>query len=291
MQRQYRTDYWGDAEARAVFRAWLRGMHGLDLTEWDERGCWPDHYRPFTWFGADGRILSSVQVYSLQLVVAGAPLRAAQLSGVGTDPAYRRRGWNRELTERALEWAAPDHDWVFLFADEDAVPYYRALGFEPARERAPVLDVGTRASGDPGRALDLGRADDWDFLARRARDRTPVSEVCGVLDAELFLCHALNSSATLHHHEELDLVLFAERDGGRFVVHDVLGGAFPSIDEFVARAVPDGAREVAFSFVPDRFGLGADDVRWEPVPDSGLHTLGGSPFGDRPFLMPRTAHA
>ncbi|HKE36356.1 MAG TPA: GNAT family N-acetyltransferase, partial [Candidatus Baltobacteraceae bacterium] len=61
--------------------------------------------------------------------------RIATIAGVYVQPAYRRRGVARELTEAAIAWArGRSCTLVRLSASEPAETLYRDLGFTPGRE-------------------------------------------------------------------------------------------------------------------------------------------------------------
>lgn len=61
--------------------------------------------------------------------------RIATIAGVYVEPAYRRRGLARRLTEAALEWArANGCTLARLTAGQPAEELYRAMGFTPGRE-------------------------------------------------------------------------------------------------------------------------------------------------------------
>lgn len=67
------------------------------------RDYWDDEaYHTFSFFEESARVVSRLCLYSMNLVVDGRRARAAQLSGVGTAPEYRRQGLNRRLTAAAL---------------------------------------------------------------------------------------------------------------------------------------------------------------------------------------------
>jgi ribosomal protein S18 acetylase RimI-like enzyme len=285
-----RQGYQGDHDATAAFKAFLIEIHGLDLTSWEEKGYWNDDYRSFSFFDRKGQVVSSVNVYSLDLLVEGELRRGAQISGVGTLPEYRRQGLNRRLTEIALEWIAPRHDFVFLFSDEDAIPFYRATGFQPLIESRPFVGVSGCEDMAEWRRLDLAVPADRALIERLSRERTPVSDVLGVNSHELFMFHALYTMTDcLHYLPDDDLLVLFRRDGERLFLHDVVGLAVPPFSELYPRIGSPETAEVIFSFVPDK--LAPADLRWRPYPDNGLFDRGDLPVRGREFLFPITSQA
>ena len=286
----FRQDYWDDLDARRSFKEFLNRIHGLDLSLWETQGYWDYSYRPFSFFDSRGVVVSSVCVYSLDLVVLGKPCRAAQISGVGTLAELRRRGLNRRLTEIALDEILPDHELVFLFSDEDAIPFYVATGFRPLEEHRPFLAV-SGAKRRPGlRRLDLADRSDRELVERFAARRVSVSNTLGVLSTRLFMFHALYSMNTCTYHlPDLDLLVLFVEDGERLVIHDLVGERVPSFAEVAPYLVSERTREVCFSFVPDR--LAVEGIEWRPYPDNNLFDRGNLPLSGQPFLFPKTAQA
>jgi GNAT superfamily N-acetyltransferase len=286
----YREAYWQDPIARRAFQKFLIEIHGLDLSAWETAGYWDDRYRPFSYFDDEGRVVSSVCVYSLEMSVHDSGRRAAQISGVGTVPARRREGLNRRLTEIALEWAAPDHDFVFLFADDDAMPFYARCGFLPVAEQIPFVNVRGRAPRVGVRALDLGDPRDRELLRATAAGRTPVSDTLGVLGEKLFMFHALYGlSAVLHHLPELDVIVAFRHEGSRATIFDVVGSCMPAFVELYPYVASARTEQVDFLFVPDK--LEVEDLRWRPLEGNNLHGREGFPLRGQPFLFPFTSHA
>ena len=287
MDLEFRHDYWEDRPRRAAFQAFIREIHGLDFTRWQQAGYWDAAYRPFTYFDGTGRVVASVCAYELDLVVDGRLTQATQISGVGTARPYRRRGLNRRLTEAALE--ASGRELTFLFADEAAVPFYRRCGFRFVEEGLPsvAVDGGEPASGL--RQLDLDDAPTRRWLASLAANRTPVSERLGVMGVPLFMFHALYTMRDcLFHLPSLDLVIAFRSEGARLTLYDIVGAAMPSLDSLLPYLRTPETREVVFRFVPDR--LNVSDVSWRPFSDHQLHVR-RFPLAPASFLFPFTAHA
>ncbi len=284
-----RSHYWDDRRAKDAFKAFLLDIHNLDLTLWDEAGFWDDHYTAFSLFDGE-RVVSSVCLYSMDMVIDGLRRRVGQFSGVGTLPSFRRRGLNRWLTERVLEWATPTHDGFFLFADEEAVPFYERCGFVPVRETIATLatDVpqprGALVKLDPERDRDLQR------VYALACARTPVSDALGVLTPKLLMFHFLY---TLRDHayyvEDLDVVAFFKLSDGKLILYDVLGRHVPSFSELQPYLGLRPYREVWFLFMPDRM-LIEPTGRTTPA-DNNTHIHPTLRLPVRDVLFPYVAHA
>jgi GNAT superfamily N-acetyltransferase len=286
----YRAHYWDDLHAKELFKEFLRSVHGLDLSLWDEEGFWDDEdYTAFSLFDGD-RIVATTNLFSMEMVVEGVPRRLGQFSGVGTAPEHRRRGMNRWLTEQALEFAGPTHDGFFLFADQDAVPFYAKCGFVPVQETIPVVSVGKRTPVPGLRKLDARNRDDLALLYRLAGERSPVSDLLGVRSARLLLFHCLYTMRDcLYYVSDLDAAVFFEVDGGVLTVYDIVGRKVPPFAElhpFVS-GVPH--HEVRFRYMPDKMGV--DPTRWTPLEDSGLQVLPPLRLPEPQCLFPHVSRA
>ena len=207
-------------------------------------------------------------------------------------PGFRRQGLNRQLTERAVEAAAADHDFCFLFADEDARPFYERCGFLPVPEARPHVPTEGREAIPGLVQLDPSDPRDWQRIVDLAHRRAPVSRRLGVLNPKLLLFHALYTLADrLHHVAPLDVLVAMEHVGHRLVLFDVIAEQMPTLEQLVPYLVRPETREIVFQFVPDQ--LEPPEFEWRQIPpgESGLHDRGDHPLRGEEFLFPFTAHA
>jgi len=116
----------------AVFRPWL-----------DERMARGDYHG---WFGvnAAGDVVAGAGLWVMDWLPHLAHLepQRGNIVNVYVQPAYRRRGLARALTEAALHWCR-HHGvrMVILHASDAGRPIYAALGFTPTNEMSLVLDL------------------------------------------------------------------------------------------------------------------------------------------------------
>jgi len=286
---EFREDYWDNPGLKLEFIRFLNQIHNLDLSRWDRLGYWDSRYRPFSFF--DGATLAAnVCVYSMDMTVAGRPARVAQISAVGTRPEYRRRGLSSELTDRAINWAKREHEFFYLFADDDAIPLYEKKGFQRVVEyKARMVTGGTDARPGSTR-LDMERADHRDRVYRLAAARTPVSDQLGVRNAKLLMFWCLYGLRDcVHYIPALDVVVLYRRRDTLVTVYDIVGTAIPAFaDIYPYIAAPhDSAAE--FLFMPDKLNLSSYDLI--AVPENMAHVRGGFPLAAERFIFPVTAQA
>lgn len=276
-----RTRYADDRALRAELVRFIFSTFRLDLGPWDDAGYWDERYVPFSFFRGD-RIVASACSYSMEMVIDGQRTKVAQLSGVGTVAEHRRQGLNRRLVEEILAHAASTgHGGAFLFADADAVPFYERFGFRSVEEHASILSVGGVARRHGLRKLDMARPADRDRVFAAASARTPVSSVLGVLNAKLFMFHALCLlSDHVYEVADLGVIVVLEVARGRLTLYDVVGPELPTFAELHPYLATSPHDEVLFHFEPDR--LDVEPTGRVALRDNGTHVL--APFG-----LPRVA--
>ncbi len=284
----YRRAYWGDPAARRAFKEFLLVIHGLDLTLWEEKGFWDELYTPFSLFAGD-RVVSSVCLYTMDLSIRGCRRRVGQFSGVGTLPAYRRRGLAFWLTEEAIAWASATHEGFFLFADDEALPFYARCGCTPLAETGATLAVASPRPRPGLRRLDPADAGDLALIHRHALARSPVSDMLGAWNPKLLMFHCLY---TLREHahfiDDLDVVVFCKTAGGRLELFDVVGPRVPTFAELHGYLGSEPHREVRFHFMPDKMGV-EPTGSWTPV-GNNAHTRAPLELSGPGWFFPFSAH-
>ncbi len=274
-----RTEYWDDPKARAAFKEFVFRIHNLDLSEWESCGYWDHAYTPFSFFDGD-TVVANVCIYLLDAVIEGRATHVAQVSGVGTLPEWRRKGLNRQLTDIGLAWAEGRHDGVFLFADDDAIPFYEKCGFERIDEFVETLRRAPARKRPGAIKLDPGNEIDRDRIYAYANRRAPVSDKFGVLNARLVMFHALHTLRDeIHEISELGCLVFCKRIRDRLSIFDIIGSRRPSLEELYPFIASESDRIIEFHFYTDN--LGVENTMAEPLP-------GGNPLvrGEFPISRP-----
>ncbi|MEW6056486.1 MAG: GNAT family N-acetyltransferase [Bdellovibrionota bacterium] len=275
VEPQLRTQYWNDLKARKAFQEFIVTIHNLDFTKWQAAGFWDDDYIPFTYFEGE-KIVSSACIYTMPAIVNGRKTKVAQVSGVGTLPEYRRRGLNRRLTEVALDWAFQEHEFVFLFSDVEAIPFYQKCGFRPVNDYAEVTKLpATRPrAGLRKREIVVDRRDQTlKLLYELACEREPISDAFSNSNPKLLMFHALYSLREhIYFIEELRVVIFLKREPGRTIVFDVLARKLPSFDELYPYLATGSAEEFEFRFFTDK--LNVPQTRFKQLLGNDVHVMG-----------------
>ena len=289
MSLSYREGYWDSSDAKEAFMRYLLGVFGLDLHLWNNMGFWDNKYRPFSFFDND-TVVSNVCVYSMDMVVQGISSRVAQISAVGTLPEYRRQGLSKELTQKAIEWSKPRHDFFYLFADKDAYRFYEKLGFTLVGEYKTRVPLAGKTARSGGVKLDVGRIDQVDLIYRYALGRAPVSETLGVLNDKLFMYWCLYGLRDhIYHIPEMDILVLYKRDKGIVTLCDIVGSEIPSFSDIYAYIADERDTAAELLFMPDRLNL--KFVEAAKMDDNGTHIMGNFPLMHTQFIYPITSHA
>lgn len=243
----------------------------------------------FSYFNSDS-LVSSVCVYSMDMTIRGKRRLVAQLSGVGTLPEFRRNGLNLELTQKAMDWASTNHDFFFLFADEDTFPFYKKCGFRRVDEYKACISVSGGIAQPGADKLDIQRKDHFDRIYRCASDREPISDVLGVSNKKLFMFWCLYFLRDhIYYIAELDILVLYKRDNGLITIFDIVGKNVPAFSKVYSYICSESDETIEFLFMVDKLNLGSfDQVR---VEDNGTHLLGNFPLESSKFIFPFTAHA
>ena len=277
-----RTSYWQDAAARRSFTEFIREIHHIDFSAWDRGGWWDDDYGPYSYFVED-RVVASMCIYTMPGLVNGESTRVAQVSGVGTLEAFRLRGLNRRLHEIALAEALPKHRFAFLFADDEAVPFYRKCGFRPVPAHAVVVPMPAVAPGGRIEKLDMADPAVLDSIYRLACTRAPASKVFSTANPKLVMWHLLYR---IKDHAwripALDAVVLMKRGAPKTVVYDVLAREMPRFEQLAPYLCEEGTTEAEFRFPVDLLDVPSSTLR--ELPGHNAHVLGDFDLGPQPVF-------
>lgn len=258
---ELRTNYLDDPDAKAAFMAFIKDIHGLDFAEWNDRGFWDPAFTPFSFFDGD-RVVSSVCMYPQRTILNGRETSLLQISGVGTDPEFRLQGLNRELTETGLAWASGKHEGVFLFSDEEAIPYYEKQGFHSIDEFIHVITPEPRSLRKGAVRLIPDDERDLRRIQSFVEARVPVSQKFFMLNPRLVMFHVLYVVRNaIFEIPDLNCLVFCRRKGGVLSIYDIIGEQIPSFDELHPYLADPSDETIEFHFSTDRLGLAEVEKR------------------------------
>jgi hypothetical protein len=145
---------------------------------------------------------------------------------------------------------------VFLFADDEAIPFYERCGFRPVEEFVEAIEIRPVPRRPGAIPLDSASRSDLDRIFGYACRRAPVSERLGIVNPRLVVFHAMHRLRGLALEiPALNCVVFCRREGGRLSVFDVVGERVPAFRELYPYLADPGDRLVEFHFGTDKLGV------------------------------------
>ncbi len=254
---------------------------------------WADSTRPFVRF-EDGRAVAHVGVLAIPMIIAGRKRTVAGVHAVVTDPAYRGRGYARDLLTEACAFIDQQFDGALLCAVDPNVYVrhgFRALSecISAAGVRRPVH---SRGVAQAARRLSPSIETDRALLLRLLHTRSAVSNTIASLDAGwLFVTNASlwrGAWDRFFYVDNLDVIVVAEQHGTTLRLFDIVGPVSPPLDRLLSH-FPGEIDRVDIHFTPDK--LGVDEVTHMSLPpQSDVAMLRGidDPLGDA--MLPLLAH-
>ncbi len=250
---------------------------------------WHEVSTPFVKF--DGpRPIAHAGVVEIPMVIDGRTAVIAGIHAVCTHPDYRRRGHSREVMEAALAHCDAWFETVVLTTDNPDL--YLRYGLRVAREHRFEVEAPRPPRRTPGfRNLSNGSPTDLALLHRLLRERTPASDVLGVLEpGEVFITNEILGKGRferIHYAEDLDLIAAYEVRDRTLRLYDLVARDIPPLEAVVARVGEDVDR-VEIHLTPDRLRAG-DTLPIPKPPGDYLMVRGPFAVEDRLFILPPLA--
>ena len=282
-------DYCENPGNRHLLTDFAIQIFNLDLTRWIQNGFWDENYKPISFLEND-KIVSNVSVYSLQMIMNGQMKRASQFSTVGTLPEYRREGLGKKLIQEAIEFCREDHDFIFLYANDEAVSFYQKQNFLFQKEYKYFVELKAIRQKRGIIKLEMSNLDNLQKVYEFARDRKPVSNKIGILSEKLLMYHALYPvSDFIFFIPELELILIFERKENKLIIYDIIGKEIPKFSDIFPYISNNENTIIEFQFMPDK--LGSMNFKTREFTDNQLHIYELSPFKNEKIIFPFTSQA
>lgn len=224
--------YRHDAALRKSFNALAEATFGLNFEGWYQNGFWGDNYNPYS-IMKDGRIVANVSVNKTDMIIGGARRRLYQLGTVMTDPAYRNRGYIREIMAE-IDRDTADADGVYLFGSDSVKEFYPKFGFVPGAEHVYEKAVSQSGACTAERVM-MDNAAAWQTL-RAAMDQSAPQAACEMAgNPELIFFYVSQfMQDCVYRCEALDAWAIAEMEEGNLTLHNVFCPREVSLDDVIA---------------------------------------------------------
>jgi len=237
-----------DEAARESYFRLVHSVFGLEFTPWYESGFSDDSFIPYTLF-ADNRAVASVGVVVNDFTWRNSPRRYVQISTVVTDPAYRKRGLSRWLTETALDEWREKCNCIYLYANDSVVEFYPKFGFIPAQEYTYSMPL-TKRDGI-FRKLDLGVQSDVELLIQKHRASNPFSLLAMDDDIGILMFHCVTFLRDyIYYIEKYDAVVIAAEEERELFCYDIYASAPSDISDLLGIIASEDTHAVTLGFTP-----------------------------------------
>lgn len=221
---------------------------GVDFKTWYEEGYWQEQYNPYCLM-KDGRVVSSVGVYSQKFLWNGEEKHLIQLGGVVTDKAYRGRGLSRYLIERIIAQYKNQCDAIFLFGNDCVVEFYPKFGFEKTKEHRVYTYIEKKHKHYEVRKLDSAYSEDRKLVEQKANSAYKKEVLAVSQSVDLVMLYwRLCKCVELYYIEELDTIAVASYSEGILELSDIYGEV--ELDEVLQALVKEEKTKVIFEFTP-----------------------------------------
>ncbi|MDE1996964.1 MAG: GNAT family N-acetyltransferase [Rhizobiaceae bacterium] len=250
----FRQDYFADPAAFRALATLLHDTFSIDISL-QSAFCGPDpSSMPFGYFDADGRCVANFSVFSMPLVIKGRKVKAAGYQSGAVRPEWRRRGFYRDLMQRAFAYARADgYELDILLTDKPAL--YERYGFRTIPQHVFVGPPPVPAmTGLTAKRLSLQGAADLDVMKRVLLTRAPVSRRFAVAgQMEMFHLNAcFDAGIRLTLVDEKTIVAW-KYEGATVRLLDIAAATIPPLGEILATLEIQPQR-VEVCFPTDRLG-------------------------------------
>lgn len=272
----------GDSHYKTLRNDLIQEVFGFTFVKWDALGLWDDRYESYSII-EDGKMLSNIFVYKVELLIGGKVFRAYQLGGVATRKDCRGQGLSRQIMEHILE-RYPETP-LFLFANRNVLDFYPRFGFKRVTESLPYVCM----SIDNSQAQVCKLALDSDIYASILYNRKIFS---GMLDCtntqsvQIFNV-MMSYPDSIYHIPERGCIVIAKQDGDKLFIADIIAIKQIQFDALAPFLPFSGISRVEFGFCPDWLDVKCE---WERITDDNdaMFIRGEWPL-PRQFKVPATS--
>lgn len=214
-----------DARLRSAYNRLTEAVYGFQFEDWYQAGCWKSQHVPYV-LVCDDEAAANVSVNIMELDVFGERKAGIQLGTVMTAKEYRGQGFAGLLMEKVLEEYRDRYDMIYLFANDTVLDFYPRYGFEKLPQFCYAREIRKDQPGDHKfhvRKLHLYMEEDKELAIKFMKKGNPFSSLAMVNNAELYMFYVMMSyGEQLYYIEELEVLAFAEYQGDRLILAEVL---------------------------------------------------------------------
>ncbi len=122
-------NYMLNSDMRHMLNHLAQNTFGITFEPWVTKQYFRGEYIPYSYI-EDGKMLSNVSVNRMQFMQNGVKRNYIQIGTVMTEGSHRKQGLASRLMQHVIRQYASGCDGMYLFADLNALDFYRKLGFQ-----------------------------------------------------------------------------------------------------------------------------------------------------------------
>ncbi|SFS40842.1 GNAT family N-acetyltransferase [Paenibacillus sp. 453mf] len=238
---------------RLSFNHLANQIFGIDFENWYQKSCWNDRYICYSFLHSD-KVIANLSVSFMDIILNNQVYSAIQIGTVMTDPEYRNQGLSRRLMEIVMEEYQTRYSFIYLYANKSVLNFYTKFGFKKVIEPSYSLKL-TVTSTDKTkiRKMDISTKEDWELLMELNSARRPISNKCGIMNAEgIFSWYCLNIFYDdIYLITDLKTVIIYQQEGNLLHLYDVVSIKEVRLNELIEMIPIEGVSKVLVHFKPD----------------------------------------
>lgn len=245
------SDYMLNDKLRQKLNVLTQKTFGFDFESWVNGGYFEGDYIPYSFLEKD-TIVSNVSANRMHLIQNGIEKEYIQIGTVMTDEVYRKQGLARKLMEHVIREYEGKCDGIYLFADLNALDFYRKMGFtEGWQYQYRMKPEVYREKRTDDMFIPVFKEDTE--MKQHYLDAVRHSAVNAALDQknkfglQLFYTADLSN---VYYAKDIDCFVVMEKDGDTWILQSIISTRHIPLKEIVQRIGVDDDTGLVLGFAP-----------------------------------------
>lgn len=254
-------DYFRDEKMRGCLNELTRQIFGFDFKEWYQGGYYTGEYIPYS-YEENGRIISNASANIMDFTYTDADGNISrkhyiQIGTVMTAPKYRNKGYAGALIKKIVEEYEKNCDGIYLFANLNAVDFYRELGFKQGLEYKATLKPSVVITKQTPGFVKIKENQYTDYIRTvKASAPNAAFEHNNKYGLQMFYTGGLDN---VYYSEKLECYIAYEMDEQTLFLNSVISEKQVNIKEVLAH-IEDEYKQVELGFTPRAAEQGMFDL-------------------------------
>lgn len=284
-------DYMKDTEKRHMLNDLTQKTFWFDFENWVVGGYFEGDYIPYS-FVEDGKMIANVSVNKMSFIQNGISKNYIQLGTVMTDEAYRKQGLAKKLMNHIIEEYKDKCDGFYLFANLEALDFYRKMGFVEGMQYSYSLKkeyLPDKSNVSLFRKADQTMKNKYMDYVRNSAVNSAL-EQSNKFGLQMFYTAGMEN---VYYTKDIDCFVILEEEENTIALQSIIAKEQISLKEICSRI--DGKYDsIRLGFVPhDKEKFMCDIMRYDGGEDYRLFSLGNEleSIEKEQLYFPELSHA